>query len=326
MLNQTEVSINNLEISIEKDTNHQKADLKSMPLEVAQAFSIIVDSLTRIVENSPNKHTLKVKVLNGTVKVGLEGEGLTEVKNDFLQAIDNQSSDKAVVNSWKNIQQLFKKNGLTYGSEAIIDNQTIHLITSLKNADPLRVKKRKSPPIQTEIEFITGELFQVGGKKNTNLHIEKESGKVSIVECSREVADNAKEYLYKTVQISAWQIPGLDKEQHVFCDSYFKGEYYDTLKSFIEKLESMDDGIKSLELLHFEVRRYLEAKDYKGFKRFLNLFNYPNINSSILHTILMLTTSFRNVDLLSDVLQNMYAIFDKQIKKQSRKPNRVENN
>jgi len=57
------MSINKLEIAIIKDSNQKDAELEAMNLEVVEAFSVLIQSLTKIIQNSPNKASLQVKVI-----------------------------------------------------------------------------------------------------------------------------------------------------------------------------------------------------------------------------------------------------------------------
>src|SRR4051812_2895028 len=78
---------NKLEISIEQDSKKENAELESMTIEVAKAFSVLIDSITKIVDSSPNKEKLKISIEKGSVRIVVKGEGLTQIKNDYLQVV-----------------------------------------------------------------------------------------------------------------------------------------------------------------------------------------------------------------------------------------------
>jgi hypothetical protein len=319
------MTINKLEIAIEKDSDRNKAELHAMNLEVVAAFSILIQSLTKIVQSSPNKSSLKVRVSNGTVTAAIEGVGLTEIKNDYLQVINNTTSDKTIVQPWRDLQKLIKKNGVTYSSELVVDGQKIVFHQVLKDRPLLKIKKRVKPALKTKIRFFTGKLLQLGGTKTDNIHIEIDDQNTVIIECTEEQVIKANQFLKKTALISAWMLPGIDKSSYKFCSSYYHNDLhlFERFASFITDFENADNEIASLDKLHLECRYYLDGKDYRSFKLFLQLFNDHSISITILHSILMLTVPFYNHVDLKDVLLDLKSIFDKKLRKLNRKSDTI---
>ncbi|SDS97741.1 hypothetical protein SAMN05216490_2218 [Mucilaginibacter mallensis] len=316
------MSIDKLEIAIVKDSDQKDAELESMNLEVVEAFSILIQSLTKIIQNSPNKANLKVRVSKGSVRATIEGVGITEIRNNYLQVVHKQTSDKTIVEPWRDLQKLIQKNGLTYSSELTVDGQKTIFHQVLREAPIFRIKKRVKPSLKAQIKFFKGELFQLGGKRNDNIHIEIDNENTIIIDCSKQQAENATKFFKQKALISAWLIPGSDKNSYKFCSSYYYEDLplFTRFENFILDFENSTDELDSLDKLHLECFHYLNQKDYSSFKKFLQLFNDENINLSIIHSILMLTLPFSKVDELKEVISNLNSIIDKKLKKINRKP------
>lgn len=316
------MGINKFEISIERDSDNNDAKLDAMSVEVAKAFLVLVESLTKIVENSPNSNTLKIEVHKGSVRVGISGIGLTEVKNTFIQVSNNQSSDQVAVASWRNIQKLLKSNHLAYKEDAVVDDQKLNLLSILKNRDYFRTKDREKPALQTEIKFFEGSLEQMGGISTNNIHLKLSDAKVVVIDCTPEQLQKSKRYFKQIALVSAWQLPGIDKPKLKLCNSYYHDDLpmVNKFKAFFYEFENSDTEIESLERLHTECINYLQQRDFRTTKKFLQLFNHDSIHLSIIHTLLMLVAPHKNNEQIKTVYNTLIDLFNKRVKKLNRKP------
>jgi hypothetical protein len=309
-----------LEIKIIKDSKKDDAELHAMSLEVAKAFLTIVDSVTKIIEQIPDNENLKINIKSGSVTLLVEGDGIDILQKDFLDVIEKGSTDKLMVEPWRNIQNLFRNNGLQYEATISTDKVQTSIFEILKKSKTLRTKPSKRQVAKTNIQFIEGKLIEIGGK-SPNIHVELSSNKKITIGCTESNAFKARNYLYQTIFLSSWvQIKNGVKEYEL-CDSYKVGQdsVYYKLNKFIEEFENAEDEIESLSILHDECRNYLDGKDYGNFRKFLRLFIHHSTDVNTLHTILILGQFFRDNSRLKDQINDMEILFNAKVKNLNKK-------
>jgi len=305
---------NNFEIRIVKDSSKNEAKLHAMSLEVAKSFLVLVEAVTKIVENTPNNENLTINITEGSVKLLVEGDGVEQLQEDFLNVVKG-STDKVLVDSWRRMQTLFKNNGLEY--EAIISTsiKKTRVYDILKENKALRAKPTKRQIPKTNIEFIEGVLIDVGGK-NPNIHVEIAGNKRLKINCTEQNAIKARKYLYEKIYLSTWLNKRNGKKEYDFCDSYVVKEDspFFKYKNFIYQFENAEDELDSLDLVYDECLNLLKLKKYNSLKRFLKLFMYHNTDVNTLHTIKLLTNYFKNNEELKDYAWQFETLFDNKIK------------
>lgn len=305
-----------LEFKVIKDSKDNRVELDSMSVEAAQAFLILAESVTRIIELTPNNEELRIQIKKGSAAVIVSGDRVETIAESFTTIVNSKSTDKALVEQWRKIQTLFTKNGLQYEANIYTKNQTIQVLNILNTTKRLRTKSLNNPAIQTNIRFITGKLIAVGGKI-PNVHIETEDlGRLTIA-CTERNAKKAKNFLYTTILLSAWVKESEATKSYELCDSYYKEQlsFFDDLSSFIADLNEQNDEIESLKLLHYECRKYLDENNYGLFRKFLRLFTHDSVDINILKTILIITQSFKDNEELKEARASIQSIFDRKIQK-----------
>jgi hypothetical protein len=305
---------NNFEIRIVKDSEKKDAKLHAMSLEVAKSFLVLIEAVTRIVENTPNNEHLTINVKEGSVKLLVEGEGVEQLQENFINVVKG-STDKTLVDSWRRMQTLFKQNGLTYEATISTLNKKTSVYDILKSNKPLRAKPKKKQIPKTNIEFIDGILLDVGGK-NPNIHVEIEGNKKFKINCTEENAIKAREYLYQKIYLSCWSYKKLGKKEYDFCDSYIikDDSPFFKFKKFIYEFENAEDELDSLDMVYDECLNLLKLKKYNSLKRFLKLFLYHGTDVNTLHTITILTQYFKENEDLKEYADRFEMLLDNKVK------------
>jgi hypothetical protein len=306
---------NKFEIRIKKDSLKQEVHVLSMSLEVAKAFLVLVDSVTKIVENTPNNEQLRISVKEGSVELLVQGEGIEILQNTFLNVIKKGSADKPLVESWRTMQNLFKQNGLEYEAVIQTKSKTTLVYDTLKKHKVLRAKPVKRQLAKTNIEFFEGTLYKIGGEPTSTLYLNLSSNKRIRIGCSIENSKSAKEYLHQPILLSCWSSNHYGKTLYRYCDSYVVKDdspYY-VFKQFINVLENTSDELDQLDMVYDEVLKYLKQKKYNRLKRFLKLFLDLGTDINILHTISLLTQSFKDHVDLKEYANRIESLLERKI-------------
>ena len=315
-----------LEFIIRKEKNTD-IDINSMSIETTKAFMVLVSSICSIVEQTRNKKGIKIQIKEGSACVIAKGQAIKNVKTNFETVISNKSRNVELVKSWRNIQNLFIENGLTYEANFRNSTTVTPIYDLLISSKKITKKRIPNQPIKTNIKFIEGSLIAVGGK-TANIHIENRDFKDGrlIISCSRNQANKAKAFLYKRILLSI-RIAEKDRTtNYELCDSYFESQedFYNNLKSFVNSFESEENEIEQLKLLHYKCREFLDGKDYGNFRKFLRLFNSDSVDINILHTLLVVTQAFKENEDLGLIRQSIKNIFDNKVRIYKRKHKLIE--
>ena len=306
-----------LEFKIIHDTENKNVHLDQMSLEVAKAFVVLIQSVTSIVELTPKNKELKISVKKGSAMICLEGTEVNVVEKKFRQIIENKSSDAELVRQWRNIQELFSNNGLGYEASFYHKNAKVEILDYLKSPKRLRTKRRSSPPISTNIEFVIGKLIAVGGKR-PNIHVEiNKNEKATIIKCTEFKANKAKAFLYKTIWISVWVTnKGVDKE-FTMCDSYWETQnnMFNEFKNFISSMQRAENEIESLKKIHYKCQEILKEGDFGKYRKFLRLFNTETSDLNALKTILIVSRPFKDHERLQILIEELDQLFQKKLGK-----------
>lgn len=310
---------NKLEFIIKKDSAKADVELSAMSIEAAKAFSVLLNSMIKIVELNSSNEGLRIKVESGSAIVATEGsiEQIEQIHNSFNDIINYKSDDKALVNEWRSIQRLISANGLEYEANFYTRNQKKSVVQYLKSPKALRAKPIKKP-FSSAIQFMSGKLMAVGGT-NPNIHLEDSNSNRFTISCTEQNAKKANKFLYDKILISCW-VKIVDNEQkYELCDSYWNNEVYNLLQKFIEEFVAVEDEIAQLKMLHYRCRDFLDEKNYGVFRKFLRLFIHESTDVNILKTLLIVTQSFKEHDRLGEMREPLRILFDKKIKEHRRK-------
>ena len=303
---------NRLEIKILKDTNNAHIDINAMSLRASQALVTLLDSLTKIIELTPDHKNIKIQITSGSAIIAAEGEKIAKTKSELEKIFENKSTNKELVEQWRRIQTVFCSNGLQYDASFYEKGKKTSFSQELLTRQKLRVKPTKRKTYNTGIEFITGKLMSVGGK-NPNIHVEVEGKVMPPIGCTETNASKAKTYLYQTIRFCAWVNENSGIKHYTLCDSYFQENIYEELNEFTTAFFA-EEEIEALKKLHYQIRQYLDKGQYGEMRKLLRLFIHESTDINILKMILIVTQSVKEHEKLKLQIEAIQNLFDKRYK------------
>jgi hypothetical protein len=306
-----------LEIKITKDINEKDVNIKAMTLEAAQSFLVLFESITRIVELTPNHKEIKIQITSGSAVIAAEGDKITKTKKEFEKILENKSTNKELIEQWRRIQTVFAANGLQYEASFYEKGKKTSFYNVLRDRQKLRAKPVTLKKFKTELEFLTGKLIAVGGK-NPNIHVEIEGKVLPPISCTEINASKAKAYLYQTIRFSTWAKEVNQVKSFSLCDSYNNEDIYQELRSITSEIFSSEQ-IEALKKLHYQCRDYLDNQEYGKLRKFLRLFVHESTDINILKMILIVTQSIKEHERLNIIIETIQNLFDKRFKILNRK-------
>jgi hypothetical protein len=313
------MSQSRLEIKITKDVSEKDVDINAMSLQAAQSFLLLFESITKIIELTPDNNDIKIQITSGSAVIAADGEKVAKVKHEFDKILENKSTNKELVEQWRRVQSVFAANGLQYEANFYEKGEKYPFYDTLRNRQKLRTRPVSSKKFKTELEFLAGKLIAVGGK-NPNIHVEVDGKALPPIACTEGNASKAKAYLYQTIRFSAWAKEVSDTKRYTLCDSYANEEIYGELKSIIVELFSTEQ-IEALKKVHYQCRDYLDNQEYGKLRKFLRLFAHESTDLNILKMILIVTQSVTENERLKITIETLQKLFDKRFKILNKKKN-----
>jgi hypothetical protein len=306
---------NKLELKITTDGNGKEIDITNLSLTAAKSLNEMLFSLIKIAEETPNGNDLRIKVVPGSAVVIAEGEDtiLEKVKGDFLEVTENKSTNREIVQYWRNIQSLISKNGLNYEVNFYkTQSDKESYLDKLKNTKTFRVKvQRKSKDF--ELVFLKGKLIENGGQK-PNLHV-LSGDKENIVSCTEEIAKRLNTFLYNDVFLSAWKRKAdMHKDKFIFCDSYVKDEDFNEFKDFIESHNDLNESDEYVSI-HERIVDYIDSQQIGKIKKIMRLYNHESSDVGSYKTILAITKHISNDDTVKSLRENIKKLLDSKLRK-----------
>ncbi|MEO6612412.1 MAG: hypothetical protein ABIT05_06725 [Chitinophagaceae bacterium] len=311
------MSDDRLEFKITHDLQKKDVYLEDMSLEIAKVFVVIIQSITGIVELTSKNKNLKISVRKGSAVICVEGSEIKTVETKFRQVIERRSTNKQLVEQWRRIQNVLNEDGAEYEANFYRKGKKISIIEDLKSSKKLRTRRKEKPPVKTNIEFLTGRLMAVGGKK-PNIHVEvAKQEKALVIECTELKANKAKAFLYKKIWLSVWVTQKGEEKEYVMCDSYWETQQnlFNRFSQFIKDMENSEDEIESLKILHYRCQEYLKNQDYGTYRKFLRLFNTESSDLNVLKTLLIVSRPFNESEILGLLLKELELLFEKKLAK-----------
>lgn len=306
------MSTDKLELKIVKDSKGNDIQLTDMSIETSRSLIVLIEALAKIVETTPDSEGMTIQVTNGSACVAVSGNNkqINTFQEDFDQIVQNKSTNKQLVESWRDIQNLFIANGLQYEANFTTGNKKTNVYTQIKTAKSFRTKSIRDNNAKFKLVFLRGKLIEIGGK-NPNIHIQDLNDDKSItIACEEQEARKVNSFLYNEIFVSAWEKTSYNKNpEYRFCDVYVNENLFNEFQNFISNdLGEPDRLIK----LHDKMRSFIKKEDFGNLKKFLRLFNHTSMDNNILKSILVFTKSFREDSKLKDIRSNLLETFQHQ--------------
>jgi len=309
------MSENKIEFRIVKDTSGKHIDLKSMSIGAARSMVVILQSLTNILNEVGDGRNVKIKISKGSAAIAALGPEnvIKKVQTGFNEVAENRCTNKQLVEHWLSIQSLIKSNGLEYDANFYTKSGKTSLVDTIKNSKKFRVKsKRRRVGKDTDLIFLSGKLIEIGGK-NPNIHIIADNEEKYTIACNEDEAIKVNKFLYKQLDLSVWRTKKTNGIiTYLFCDFYINEKTFDLLKVFLDQFNNEDD-VKSLLVLHDQLRDFIKAGDLGNLRKFLRLFQHECLDASTLKTILIGTKAIKEKEEISELRSSIKEILEGKI-------------
>lgn len=290
-----------LEFKITKDATGNDIELTNLSVEATESLILMLQSMKDIISNTPGAEQAKIQVVKGsaTVMTIASEEVIQNFQESFQNVLDKKETDPSIVAPWRQLQNLFKANGLTYEANFYSRSQKVSLEKQIKKAKEFRA--RPVPKTASyAIQFVKGKLMEVGGAK-PNLHLQD----LKPIRCTELQAIAVNKFLYQDIELLVRKKTAHTEDEYTFCEFFINDEQKIYFKNLLHLLEtkSLDDFLFDL---HFEIKKMLDDKQLGVVAKVIRLFNHSSIDVNIVKTILVITKSFAEEEAIRELRAKLY--------------------
>ncbi|WP_337045437.1 hypothetical protein [Emticicia sp. 17c] len=137
-----------------------------------------------------------------------------------------------------------------------------------------------------KIVFLKGKLYEAGGKKTTNVHIEDGENEYKI-ECSQEEARELKDFLYRPIFLSTIKVTKSNyPPEYKLIDYYNSQEEQNKYEDFVQKIVE-NDTLEKYDLLHDKIYEFIDEDKINDISKLIKVFNNNCTDRGVLRTILI---------------------------------------
>jgi hypothetical protein len=308
------MSENKFEIRITADAEGNETKLRAMSLKESKAFVVLLNAMTKIVERTKDHDKLTINVREGSAAVAIHGDRVDAVLEHFVDIKESKSGNAEMVDAFRDIQNIFRLNGLSYTAEFDLAGEVTDVFKDFKRPKTFRTKVVRLRP-EHELVFINGKLLEVGGIK-PNFHILTLKGEKVNIDCTESDATRVNSLLYKEIYITAWRSQKTGYTAiHKFCDHYKVKDDFDKYKHFIESCKDVS-YFEYVGMVNERLKTILKSKDMVNARAFMKLFNHESSEEGVLRMILILTKFFKDNSNVVDVRESIKSIVEKKRRSQ----------
>jgi hypothetical protein len=290
-----------LEFKITKDAKGNDIELTSLSVVATESLILMLQSMKDIISNTPGAEQAKIQVVKGsaTVMTIASEEVIQNFQESFQKVFDKKETDPNIVTPWRQLQNLFKANGLTYEANFYTKSQKFSVEKQIKRAKEFRVKSVQRHS-SFSIQFLEGKLMEVGGV-NPNIHLQN----LRPIRCTKEEAMTVNKFLYQDIELLVRKRSMSDNEEYVFCEFFVNDEHKSYFKNLLQLYETktLDDFLFDL---HFEIKKLLDTKQLGVVAKVIKLFDHSSTDVNIIKTILVITKSFAEESSIAKVRAKLY--------------------
>lgn len=307
-----------IEFKITTDVDGKPVELDSLSVQATKSLIVIIENLSKIaeLENDKNNSDIRINISKGSASVSIEApvSKIIKIQNNIeLVRKNDKNRSSTYVDSLNALTQLVKSNGLLYEAYTNTTGADIPIIDIFSKKYKTKRKTTKNE-LYFNLEFFKGKLIENGGIK-PNIHIEIAGNKHKI-SCTEEEAIKVNKFLYKDVKISAFgKLDANNKMTYKFCDIYndLAYDYFSDFNEFI-KLNKSLKGTEPLKQIHYRLKDYYSAGEFKESRKFLRLFCDEVVDVNRLRSILLISKSFKNNEDIKDLLDCIEKNIENKIK------------
>lgn len=302
------MSSGKLELKITKDQHGKKTELTSLSVKETEALVTILNAVVSLVKEVPDAENMSISVEEGSAAVVAQGNNnqIEKLFNDFEDVINFESTQKSIVEPWKNIQSLFLANGLHYEANFHKNNNVSEIYSKIKKSNSFR-KKPSKIKYTYELSFVKGKLIEIGGK-NPNIHLTNNQEEKIKIECTEIDAIKVNRFLYNEVYLSVFvKKKGSEIVERLFCDYYTDTKMYEEFKSFLAT--DINSRI-FLDDLFDKCIEIIDSGDFPKLRKFMLLFKHNCFSASILKTLLVITKGLKERDEINKVRKSIKELLE----------------
>lgn len=306
-------------LTIKKDASGQDVDLNNMTLEVAEAFKELLESFMGLARlhstNSDSQSSeTRISVSRGSAILAIEAstENMESLVTDMKLVFKNESRRKETVSHCKKIQTILKS--LPYEYEMGINNSQhsqIDFLQEFKRTKSFYTKRTPKTKRISELEFVNGELIDLGGKK-INFHImPRDKDDAIIVNCkTKEQARKLGKFVYSQAFVVVHtKKRNQSKPIREFVDYYSDVNQFNQYKEFYDRIQELEGQERYTEFheLIFQILNTSQDLDLslRKIRKYVRLFDHSWTESGQLRTILVSLKAFRNNIILQETLNGI---------------------
>ncbi|WP_316845532.1 hypothetical protein [Pedobacter psychrodurus] len=298
------MSTDKLEFKITKDAKGNDIEFDNLTTDSANSLILILQSMRDILSITPGAGNLKIQLVRGSVGVQVPGpaEVIEHFHSDFENVLDKKETNGEIVAPWRQLQNLFQANGLSYEANFHTRKQKFQVVDQIKKAKEFRARPVKRYA-RYSLEILKGKLIEVGGK-NPNVHLLHKDVKIPI-RCSEKQAILVNKYLYQEIEILTRKKSFDDNDEYTFCEFFPIAEQLELFKDLLtlQKNNSLDDFLFKL---HFFIKDIIMKNDFNSLKKLLEIYDHDSSEVNILKTILVITKSFTEHPELKEQRAKLY--------------------
>ncbi|WP_454060173.1 hypothetical protein [Elizabethkingia ursingii] len=281
--------MNEFKIRIVSNSDGEEVRLDNISLDAAESLKVFIDSLTGLAKTYSDydgNSDIKLSLTEGSVIASLVfPEESEDIIKDIKDITNNASINNDRIKFLKDIQDKIKQNGLSYQVTLTEAGQSTDLTPKFKSKR-FPIKRGKLFPLKYEILFITGEVFEAGGKSVTNIHISKGEEEFKI-NCSRQRAQNINVYskVYLSI-LKRWRKE--DNVEYELIDNYLSEEKYNFYNAIHEEYK-LCDSLNKFDFIHNKVVEIVnnDNLDNNELIKLMRLYNNQYSDRGTLRTLLM---------------------------------------
>lgn|SRR5574343_44055 len=239
-----------------------------------------------------------------------------KIVKDMDDVVNNKCVNKSIINEYNKIQKVCSNKNYQLTIERTDENaKIINLNKYFTRKKPFYKKRAKKSKTKIELVFISGELFDLGGKK-INAHITNKKGDAVLIDIDRkEDARKLGNYLYSEAFISALKFQSETVVRWKFIDSYIDKSEHEKFENFVKSLKALElvERYEKVYDLAYEVlggNGTIETK-LKNLIKYFKLLVNENSDKGMLMTIMLALSQFQENKIVIDLYRRTNDIYNR---------------
>lgn len=301
------MSDNEILFRITEFDNGEEIFLDNMSIEVADKFQDFLKLFTDLAKLYQTNNDIKVNVYKGSAAFALKSNKskIELINDDFVAICEDRLDNPDSARCLRKIQDEIKNVPYKMELAIIIDNNVKPYLSHFRRDKRFKVPVQARLRRISSIEFIKGELEEIGGK-SINFHVLlPETTTRIIVSCKdKSEAKRIGHYIFSNVFVVV-QKNETSKIVRNFLDVYNSQQEFEYFMNWYEDIQSLE-GIERYDKIYSTFEAILEdaTKEWeiklKRIRKHIRLFDSKHTEPGMLRTILIVLKPFKDNLILSE--------------------------